>query len=217
MSAAVPCFRPDGTLMDLMAVQPDEVDFAEMANCLSKIPRFNGRYRVPGYSVAQHCVMGADALYSECGDALLAGYFLLHDGHEYLSGDVTRPMVAAIEMELASSGNFAIAGEGSRSPLRDAINRIKHRFDQAIFAAAGLRPVESMPAYHRQVRAMDERMLVAECRFLYGAKSRIDFAQNDLPAPRITGSLKPWGPAKAEEAFCDRLERYLGIVVRMGL
>ena len=97
MSAAVPCFRPDGTLMDLMAVQPDEVDFAEMANCLSKIPRFNGRYRVPGYSVAQHCVMGADALYSECGDALLAGYFLLHDGHEYLSGDVTRPMVAAIE------------------------------------------------------------------------------------------------------------------------
>lgn len=209
---AVPCFCPDGSLMDLMAVTPEQIDFAEMANGLSKIPRFNGRYRVPGYSVGQHCVMGADALYTECGDPQLAGYFLLHDGHEYLSGDVTRPMVAAIEIEIAGDTIMA----GGLSPVRDAIDRIKRRFDHAIFAAAGLRPVETMPIYSNQVRTMDERMLVAECRYLYGAKSKVAFAENDLPPPRLTGSLKPWGPAKAEEAFLDRLERYLGIVVRMA-
>ncbi|ESY72326.1 hypothetical protein X740_33295 [Mesorhizobium sp. LNHC221B00] len=65
--------------------------FGDVAEGLARICRFGGA--VPGnpYSVAQHCVVGADAALEETRDANVAAYFLLHDAHEFVFGDMTKP------------------------------------------------------------------------------------------------------------------------------
>jgi hypothetical protein len=217
----VPAFLPDGDVIDLARPLPADIDFADMASALSKIARFNGIYRGPAYSVAQHSVMGADALFAETGDAVLAGYFLLHDGHEYLIGDWTRPAI-----DVLAHHAQAFCGQDERTAglkqfvghaLRRAVEAAKIAVDAAIFLAAEIPPLERMPAYRRQVTDMDERMLRAEGLALFGQKAARHLPAADLPAPRLTGAIRPWGAMKAEELFIDRLERYLNIVVRGGL
>lgn len=202
MNAINPAFLPDGTVLDLRHVRAGDISFADMANALSKIARFNGIYRCPAYSVAQHSVMGADALFAETGDAALAGYFVLHDGHEYLTGDITRPMADFI-------GHFLPAGV-----LKPALDAAKAVLDAAIYAAAGLPDLANMPAYRRQVKDMDERMLRAEGLALFGPQAGKHLPAADRPAPRLTGAIRPWAPMKAEEAFVERLGKYLGIDAR---
>ncbi|MDX8513575.1 hypothetical protein [Mesorhizobium captivum] len=216
-AAVIPAFRPDGKAFDLVNPTAADIDFAAMANALSKIARFNGIYRGPAYSVGQHSVMGADALFRESGDAVLAGYFLIHDGHEYPFGDVTRPAVDVIQYHV---GRLA-ASAGLNRPdfvtklVHRAIGEVKRCLDLAIYRAAGIPDIKLMPIYARKVAEMDERMLVAEAKALFGPNAdQRCLPKLDLPPPRLTGALEPWGAAKAEIAFIERLERYLGIVVR---
>jgi len=202
-------FNPNGTVMDLTDPQASDIDFADMAGTLGKIARFNGICRGPAYSVAQHCVMGADALDHETGDKILAGYFLLHDGHEYRFGDWTRPSVMAI----AHRAEAIQPGAGTAIVI--AIERQKDAIDHAIWDAAGVAPLHRVPLYARQVKDMDARMLRAEGLALFGPKAGQHLPAANRPPPRVTGSFhKPWPAEKAREAFLDRLERYLGIVAR---
>lgn len=209
----VPAFRADGSLMDLADPRAGDIDFATMANALSKIARFNGIHRGGAYSVAQHSAMGADALYRESGDAVLAGYFLLHDGHEYLVGDWTRPSVALLQHHAAAFVGGALSTVVAGA-IRQALEAAKATIDRAVWQAAGLPDIGRMPLYARQVKDMDDRMLRAEALALFGPAAAADLPAADRPAPRLTGAVEPWGAAKAEMAFIDRLERYLRIVVR---
>lgn len=206
---AVPSFNADGSVMDLACPQAADIDFSDMAGALGKIARFNGICRGPAYSVAQHSVMGADALDHETGDKILAGYFLLHDGHEYRFGDWPSPSVDAVIWHAERLLPQAAAG------IRLAIATQKSALDHAIWEAAGIAPIHRMPLYARQVKDMDARMLRAEGLALFGPKAAANLPAADRPPPRVTGNFhKPWPAEKAREAFIDRLERYLGIVVR---
>jgi hypothetical protein len=214
----VPTFEPDGGVSDLARPGQDDIDFAAMANVLSKIARFNGIYRCPAYSVAQHSVMGADAVFTETGDAILAGYFVLHDGHEYLLGDWTRPAQDALVYHAReycrADERSATLAQFVEQAVRKAFEMTKATLDAVIWQRAGIPPIDRMPAYQRQVKAMDERMLRAEGLALFGAKAAPHLPAADMPAPRLTGAIRPWGAMKAEEAFLDRLHRYLGIEAR---
>lgn len=211
----MPIIMLDGSVADLSRITADDVDFAHVAASLSKVTRFNGRHRGQGFSVAQHSVMGADALFREFGDGILSGYFLLHDAHEFLLGDINRPVLLEMDRSVAA----VLLARGLSEDLAagavvEAIRLARHRIDLAIHAAARLQPIERMPLYARQVAEMDERMCMVEARTLYGAQADIPLVRCDLPPPRLTVALRPWGAAKAEETFIERLERYLGIVVR---
>lgn len=72
-----------GRQIDLLNVTPDDIDFGAMAFALARIVRFTGH--VNGYSVAQHSVE-----VSRRSEFPLYG--LVHDGHEYLLGDLSRPV-----------------------------------------------------------------------------------------------------------------------------
>lgn len=197
-----PSFRPDGSVMDLANVLPGDIDFAEMAAGLSKIARFNGRCSCAAYSVAQHSVFVADALFNEHGDATLAGIGLLHDGHEYLLGDVPSPTAAYLDY----------LGHGF---VRAAIHKAKEDLDAAIFIAAGICAGGAIRSNVRDaVDDMDARMLRAEAAALFGPSAVKNLPAIRRPAPRLKAAIDPWGAAKAELAFIDRLDRYLGISVR---
>ncbi|TJV33912.1 MAG: hypothetical protein E5X87_11425 [Mesorhizobium sp.] len=215
VSKMVPIVMLDGQIADLADMKADQVDFAHIAAALSKTARFAGRHRGGALSVAQHCVMGADALFRESGDGVLAGYFLLHDAHEYLLGDISRPAVLDIDLKTAEylieNGVPAAVAHGA---VAHGVKRSKLALDAPIIEAAQLPPISRMPLYARQVAEMDERMCMAEARALYGAKGDFPLVRCDLPPPKLTGAIEPWGAMKSEIAFLDRLERYLGIVVR---
>ncbi|WP_205687918.1 hypothetical protein [Ciceribacter ferrooxidans] len=207
-------FRADGSLMDLAAPMAEEVSFSIMAARLSRIARFNGTPH-GGYSVAQHCAMGAQAILNEGGDELLAALFLLHDGHESFVGDKTRP-VQSLERTA-----IRMAGGEEAAAAYDRVHRaIRDGWDWAIYTAAGLpAPAAWSKRMRTTVAAMDERMLYAEAVALFGSNGAA-WVKAKLPAlksptPKLTGAIRPWGAMKAEEAFIAMFDRLLGYERRM--
>ncbi len=208
-------FRADGSVMNLAALEPSDIDFAAMAAGLSKLARYNAACSCAAYSVAQHSVMGADALMRETGDAVLAGYFILHDGHEYLIGDITRPALKLLDHYYTTEHRRRYRNRpAGHLTVAAALTRAKAELDAVILRAAALPSLKGMPLYDRQIGEMDERMLRAEALALFGAKADEYLPAGDLPPPKLTGAILPWGAAKAELAFVDRLERYLNIIAR---
>ncbi|MCO7727336.1 hypothetical protein NJB93_12105 [Brucella intermedia] len=203
MTSEILSFRPDGSVMDLAKPLESDIHWPTIASALSKLARFNGINRGPMYSVAQHCVMGADALANETGDTTLCAYFLLHDAHEAFIGEWPRPAVLFLADALYRMHDIPMHF------VRDAVEAVKARIDQTIYRKAGLPPVVPYG-----VKEMDERMLRAETALLFGNNGVKNLAGRELPMPKLTGAIKPWAPMKAEEAWLDRLSRYLGIDCR---
>lgn len=211
----IPCFRPDGTLMDLAAPVPSDIDWRGMAHALARTIRFNGGHPDrPSVSVAQHCVMGADALFAETGDALTAGFFVLHDGHEWRFGDFTTPAASLLaEIFAMTHGGSAFAdAERARRAVLAAICDAKAMLDAAIFAAAGLPPPSAWPLDAQAlVSDMDARMAAAEALEIWGKAAFCAMPGSRLPAPRLARRLAPWGAEKAAEEWLARLARYCGV------
>lgn len=190
-------FRPDGSVLDLARPSPAEVDFRDFAGRLSRIARFNGVPQVGSYSVAQHSLHGAQALLTEGAGEMMAALFLLHDAHEALIGDLPTPFQHLLE---------AVHGPG----VRESIGKIKTAWDEAIYEAAGLPGPSAWKASWRAVvEGMDRRMMQAEARELLGERAQRHLGRS-LPRPKITGTIKPWPPTKAEFAFLELLERLIG-------
>lgn len=213
-----PTFRRDGTVMDMADLKPGDVDFAEMAAGLSKIARWNGRYACAAYSAAQNAVFVADALFAESGDSQLAACGLLHESRAYLIGDPqpsTTALVALLCAQALRGENYAPDfAERAGQAVHDAIATVHGSIDRAIFGAARIDYPRLYPLYVRQVKDMADRVQRAAGIALFGRKAGPHLPAARRPAPRLTQAIEPWGAAKAELAFLDRLERYLGIVVR---
>jgi hypothetical protein len=193
-----------GRAFDL--VEPDwrQVDFGEMGDALARIARFGGHIGGGPYSVAQHSVLGADAIHRESGDIEAAAAFLLHDGHEAYLGDKTSPVA---EAEVAT-GNYLFPGGGA---LVKQINQLlKQRIDIAIYKAAGLGE-HGCPFAHRPiVKLYDLRMLATERAQLMAAPRRRWHEAVENAAPiRLQGKLTPWPWPRAADEFRERLDRYL--------
>lgn len=175
--------------------------FEDVAPSLARLCRFDGHISAAGvYSVAQHCVLMAEAAFAETRDPLLAAYCLLHDAHEAYIGDITTPTarwLAALEREIFHSSGV-IAG---------VIAGAKRRLDAAIWTAAELPAPD--PKMANAVHSFDIRMLATERRHLLAA-SNIDWGDAvDLAIPiRTVGAIRPWPVGKAEEAWRASLVFY---------
>lgn len=176
-----------GRAFDLVAPRPEDVDFAvDVPEALARIARFAGHCRAGAYSVAQHCVLGAEAILAETHDPALARAFLLHDAHEAYCGDIPSPVVAALEAIA-----YDTRGGPARVAARDTIRSLRDRIDAAIYTAAGIDwPLPHLVA--DRVRVWDIAMLAAERRQLLG------------PAPRL------WAP-EIEDASPAKLRRRLTV------
>lgn len=146
----------NGKPFDLLDPTPDMVDFEVIAKVLARTPRFGGHTLGGVLSVAQHCVVGADAIMQETGRKDWAGAFLLHDAHEAYIGDIGTPVVqalaAATSVDYPNYSNYIVP---------DAISELKLGIDSAIYTAAGLSwPLDSET--HDVVKVYDTRMLITE-------------------------------------------------------
>lgn len=82
-----------GASVDVTAIAPASVSLLDIAHSLSRLQRWNGHTAQP-YTVAEHSLLVADIMERRHGVrspvTLLAG--LMHDAHEYLTGDLSTPM-----------------------------------------------------------------------------------------------------------------------------
>lgn len=150
-----------GLAIDLVKPDLSRLDIRlDIAVPLSLICRFDGHAsngEHAGYSVAQHCIKGADAILQETGgdtDAALA--FLLHDAHEVLSGDITTPVAESLDRMALDT-----VGRPMEGIIRRAIKTMKSRLDTEIYRRLGI--AWPLPPYRAQIVAdMDIRMLRRE-------------------------------------------------------
>lgn len=188
-----------GRSVDLLNPRPEDVDFLDVAEHLAKENRYNGATPRRTYSVAQHLVIGGDAVLAETGSREAAGYFLLHDFPEYVLKDDTTPKKRALEA-IAVERFGVLAGA-----ITAAFDELTARWDAAAHAAAGLAWPLS-PEIAALVHRFDRVMLVTEWR---------DFM--DVPPPFDCEGVEPlagirlvsWGWEVAEMNLISRMRRWL--------
>jgi uncharacterized protein len=172
-----------GRMVDVLHPKPEMIHFPDIAEALSKIPRFNGHTCGAPYSVAQHCTIGAK-LFEDDLDFDAARAFLLHDAHEAFMGDMATPVAAA--MSAASELDLA------------RWKMLKRGLDFAIFDAAGLNMSAKVEA---RVKEMDARLLLTERNHLM--RRGLSLWSDDLEKLeplQLNGRLrpKPWDIAADE-------------------
>lgn len=191
-----------GKAFDLLAPVSRDVDFTnDVAPSLAKINRFSGHTRGwIGYSVAQHSVLGAEEIFKETGNQLLAAQFVLHDAHETYIGDLATPTAQTLVRMIGPAFSPAIA-------------ELKGRLDLAIYAAAGV-PLPS-PDAARAIRKMDLRMMLAERNGLM-TKPPKPWAVDGMVVPAFVDplDLQPWEAEVASSEWLDAYERFVTVNVR---
>lgn len=187
---------------DLVAPRADLVDFdIDIPEHLARIARFGGAIRGGAYSVAQHCVLGADLAFDQTHNEEFAAAFLLHDAHETYLGDIATPAAQAL-------ASIAFDKSGDGQPVTAAIKEMKRRLDVAIHERAGIR--FPLPAHVAAfVKEWDRRMLVTERNLLLGGAARPWHEDFESASPlTIRGGIKIWPWPVAADAYRARLARW---------
>lgn len=191
---------------DLLRPDPALVDFdIDIAEALARISRYTGHVRPGPYSVAQHCVVGADIVFRDEQDREAAAAFLLHDAHEAYIGDIATPVAKALAIAAAQAGGDL---EIPPSAVRNGIKLLKDRLDGVICRAAGMPGLLGEYAY--TVADYDLRMLSTERVHLLGKTPQPWGEVIDAAIPlRLPYPLTVWPWPKAADEFRERLRRYL--------
>lgn len=221
-NTSIPKLMGSGIIFDLASPDPRHINIdIDVAEALARIARFDGHVRSGPWSVAQHSVVGADALMRETGRADYAAAFLLHDGHEAYMGDITRPAQLALQVWAgrASLNNQMLTGlgrvtaaEAVTACVKSGLDALRFELDAAIYTAAGLAwPLPGDVA--AAVAHMDERMLATEARlfFVRGPEQAEALGPRlmALPVVNMKGRMRIWPWPEAADEFRDRLQRYL--------
>lgn len=140
-----------GRAFPLLDPTPADVHWPDIARHLAHINRYSGA--AGRYSVAQHSCLVADLMPRQW-----RAYGLLHDAHEAYLGDITTPVVAALDYV------------GADTPGRST-RALKDIADAAIHAAAQL-PWPPPLEVRNAVREADVVALMTERRDLLGRSPR---------------------------------------------
>lgn len=174
----------NGGKLDLVDPDPRDIDFGTIATVLSRVPRFGGHTRGRCvYSVAQHCVEGANAIVRDTDRRDWALAFLLHDAHEAFVGDMPTPVANALATVIHPHGVL----------VREAIAALKYRIDVVIYGAAGVPlPLPDI------VKEYDLRMLRAERDACLAPSPQPWDAVVEAAVPAQGCDLHPWAAKVAE-------------------
>ena len=177
-----------GRRLDLLDPSPLDIELSDIAHGLARVARWNGQ-TIGDYpfSVAQHSILVLRILTAEHPQALRNEqlYALLHDGAEYVMGDIISPFKAAM------GGNY---------------KDIETRVLDAIHLRFSLPP--ACPAkMARRIKKADKQAAFFEATHLAGFSS--DEARSLFGEPAMAGFdldgferlIRPWPTGEAQEQF----------------
>jgi len=194
-----------GHAFPILDPSADDVRWPDVAAHLSKACRYNGATEL-FYSVAQHSVLAADfattpgawddedrrvftAALERTSVTILFCAVLIHDGEEFIGGDLIRPMKAALEFEAQGAAN--------------AFGRVLGRIDAAVYAKASL-PWPLPPWLAAAVKRADDRLCATEQRDLLRNPA---FTFTNGCTPIAMPRIRPLPPLPAEALFLSALTR----------
>lgn len=168
----------------------------EIAHALAHEVRFTRQTATP-YSVAEHCVRGADLL-----PAAFAGAFLLHELSEVYLPDIASPLKPSLFVKVEANGKL----EGNPfcyEPLPDGGQFVRwadleHQHTSVILEALNLSSLEPL-IYAPEIKAMDLAMLAAEKQNLFATEPE----PWGLPPPALCGLISPWPAYEAKRRFLE--------------
>ena len=219
----VASYTASGDCVDLLGPTIDDINFSEIAHTMARMGRFGEKSPTKAFSVAQHSVIGADALWEKHACHKTALGFLVHDAHEPGGiGDIVTPAIKALDALQEDET------KGQHFPFSKPsvlLARLKAIWDKQICDAARIDPHclyqaptpdivnilgpsfdADAPAIARRVRQMDALMCEAEAFVLFGAKACARPAEFHT----LKGLNKVWAPEKAWLAWLERFEKYAG-------
>ena len=177
-----------GRRLDLIDPSALDVEIADIAHGLARVARWNGQTQgAEIFSVAQHSLL-VEAIFSKLDPAAeraakLAA--LLHDGPEYVIGDMISPFKAAV------GGEY---------------KEVERRLMAAILIRFGLRP-SFAPDLAKAVKAADRDAAFFEATQLAGfsaSEARKFFGKPRVALAEIAAYLEPWRPEAAQARFLAR-------------
>lgn len=179
-----------GRRLDLIDPSPLDVEIDDIAHGLARVARWNGQTLGPHiFSVAQHTLLVA--LFAETADPALSREarlaVLLHDGAEYVVGDIISPFKAV---------------------LGDGYKDIEKRLLAAIHLRFGL-PPQPPAAMARAIKRADQAAAFYEATRLagFGLEEARGFFGKPVPLPPGGEDfLRPWDAETAKLRFLERFE-----------
>ena len=190
-----------GRRLDILDPSPVDVELSDLAHGLARVARWNGQTRGDyPFSVAQHSVLVLRIFSSvnakSTAEARL--YALLHDGPEYVMGDIISPFKAAM------GGNY----KDVEDRLQGAIN--------LHFGLAASAPL----ALARQIKKADKEAAFHEAVHLAGfsiEEARKFFGEPALAAFDLDGFnelIRPWPTGEAQDRFARSVGELAGEIHR---
>ncbi|WP_243368896.1 hypothetical protein [Microvirga solisilvae] len=204
-----------GRAFDLLNPSADDVNFeVDVIPSLAKTGRFacHGPVESDAYSVGQHSVLGAHALYRDTGSKEMAAAFLLHDARESYIGDNISPMqraLAAYAGQIARDELGERAQPGGKRLVELAFQLMGHQVDAAIYTAAGI-TYPLPPDVAAKVKEYDLRMLKAEILQLLVKPPKPWTEAIEKAEPlRLKGKITIWPWRRTADEFCSAMKLYL--------
>lgn len=197
-----------GKAVTPLFLRPEQVTFEDIPHALAQKVRFNGHLRELGYSVAQHCVIGAQEILPPGGRHAPAldifRYklaFLLHEVSEVYLPDVPAPIKRFLHVAIIRGGDSTY----------DTWADLETQHAQAFLDALGL-PTLFPLLDSTEVKTTDRRMLVTEKRDLRMPEldpsiTAQEAWQKEYP-PFETKIERVWGPQEAKERFTELYRFY---------
>lgn len=176
-----------GRRLDLLAPSPDDIAIEDMAHGLARVARWNGQtIGANPFSVAQHSLLVETLVGLIAPDIGTAGRLaaLLHDGPEYVIGDLISPF---------------------KTVMDHAYKAVEHRLLAAIHRRFHLAPADQDLV--ALIKAADRLAAFLEATQLAGfarEEARRFFGDPPLAIERAIGRLVPLRAPAAERAFLAR-------------
>jgi 5'-nucleotidase len=178
-----------GRRLDLIDPSPLDIEIEDIAHGLARVARWNGQtHGAHIFSVAQHSLL-VDAIaraHTPRLDRRLRLAILLHDGPEYVIGDMISPFKAIIG---------------------DEYKAVEARLLRAIHLRFGL-PAERPAEVTRLLKGADQAAAYLEATRLAGfsaAEARRFFGQPPAVVPAVERDyLMPWPAEKAQARYLKR-------------
>lgn len=198
-SATLPCASPrrsakpprvwqrmlSGRRLDLLDPSPLDIEIADIAHGLARVARWNGQTTGDhAFSVAQHSLIVEAIVAARESDPRWRLAALLHDGPEYVIGDMISPFKAVL------GGDY---------------KTIESRLQGAIHRRFGL-PETLPPAILRLVKGADRLSAHFEAKLLAGFTSREATSLFGRPGPDAPDEalFRPRPASEIDAAFLDR-------------
>lgn len=177
-----------GKVVEPLALKPSQVDIESIAHALAAKCRYTG-HCLKFYSVAEHCVRGAE-VFEKQGRRDLALAFLLHDAGEAYLCDVAGPIKKFFRIEMPDLGGLITFDELEGHVLR-TIARGLLLLDSAAFDAP-------------EVKEMDLGMLLAEKAQVCGLEPE-PWGLPGVPMPDVR--IEGWLPEVGEKKYLEIYNR----------